>query len=143
VQCYSRIVTLMGPTGCGQATKLCNQTIVSATLAAIAEAVVLASKSGVDANKLADALSGGWADSVLLKTFAPRMASPDNKILGRAGLLLKDAENIRRAAIDSSTDMPVASAVLRLLQSVCENGFAEKDISSIASFLRARNREPL
>jgi 3-hydroxyisobutyrate dehydrogenase-like beta-hydroxyacid dehydrogenase len=137
LRCYSRIVTLMGPTGAGQTTKLCNQTIVSATIAAIAEAVVLASKSGVDANKLTEALSGGWADSILLKTFAPRMAAPDDKLLGRTALLLKDAENIRRAAMDSGTHMPVTSAVLQLLRNVCDNGFAEKDISSIATFLRS------
>jgi 3-hydroxyisobutyrate dehydrogenase-like beta-hydroxyacid dehydrogenase len=143
LQCYSRIVTHMGPTGSGQATKLCNQTIVSATIAAIAEAVVLAAKSGVDAAQLAEALSGGWADSILLKTFAPRMAVPDDKILGRTALLLKDAENIRRAAADSDAHMPVTAAVLRLLQSVCDNGFAERDISSIAAYLSSRHRELL
>jgi 2-hydroxy-3-oxopropionate reductase len=100
--------------------------------------VVLASKSGVDAGKLSEALSGGWADSILLQTFAPRMAAPDDKLVGRTALLLKDAENIGSAAMDSGSHMPVSAAVLGILRNVCDSGFAEKDISSIAAFLRAR-----
>jgi 2-hydroxy-3-oxopropionate reductase len=138
LQCYSRVVTHMGPAGSGQTTKLCNQAIVSATIAAIAEAVVLASKSGVDAARLAEALSGGWADSILLRTFGPRMANPDAKVVGRLALLLKDAENIQVAASESDTSMPVSMAVLDLLRSARDEGYAERDISGIAAFLRSR-----
>src|SRR5690606_37649944 len=66
--------THMGPVGSGQMTKLCNQAIVSCNLAAIAEAVNLAMKAGVDAARLPEALAGGYADSLPLQIYGPRMA---------------------------------------------------------------------
>src|SRR5699024_4514934 len=69
---YSSRVTHMGDIGSGQAAKLCNQTIVTASVTAIAEAVALAQDNGVDASRLHEALAGGWADSVLLQVFVPR-----------------------------------------------------------------------
>lgn len=68
IDTYASRITHMGDAGAGQTAKLCNQAIVTATVTAIAEAVGLAQASGIDAARLAEALAGGWADSVLLQT---------------------------------------------------------------------------
>lgn len=65
----------LGPLGSGQAAKLCNQLIVSANIAAIAEALVLGREQGLDIAALPDALAGGWADSLPLQIIGSRMAA--------------------------------------------------------------------
>ena len=59
--------TLVGPIGSGQISKLANQIIVGVTIGAVAEAITLCEKAGVDANKFIQALSGGFADGKILQ----------------------------------------------------------------------------
>ena len=87
----SNRITHMGPIGSGQITKLCNQVIVGSNIASIAEAINLAAKSGINANLLAEALGGGFADSVPLQIFGPRFASRQYEPLtGHIYTMLKD-----------------------------------------------------
>src|SRR5260370_42027903 len=74
VLAMARRFTHMGPTGAGQTTKLCNQVIVGCAMAVLAEATRLASNAGIDAMKLPGALDGGFAESIPLPLFRPRMA---------------------------------------------------------------------
>ena len=60
----------MGPVGCGQVAKACNQVIGFGTMAAIAEALVLAQRSGIPMDVLLRSLAGGFADSNVLKEYA-------------------------------------------------------------------------
>ena len=69
--------TLVGPIGCGQVSKLANQIIVGLAIGAVAEAVTLCEKAGADPNKMIKALSGGWADSKVLRTHGKRMIDKD------------------------------------------------------------------
>lgn len=73
VLAMARRFTHMGPTGAGQTTKLCNQVIVGCAMAVLAEATRLAVNAGIDANRLPEALAGGFADSIPLQLFVPRM----------------------------------------------------------------------
>src|SRR5262249_59117985 len=68
-----RRLTHMGPIGAGQMTKLCNQVIVGCAMTVLAEATRLAVNSGIDAGKLPEALAGGFADSIPLQLFVPRL----------------------------------------------------------------------
>ena len=69
----ARGFTHMGPLGAGQTTKLCNQVIVGCTMAVLAEATRLAVNAGIDARRLPEALKGGFANSIPLQMFVPRM----------------------------------------------------------------------
>src|SRR5262249_61663718 len=73
VLAMARRFTHMGPTGAGQTTKLCNQVIVGCAMAVLAEATRLAVNAGIDANRLPEALAGGFADSIPLQLFVPRL----------------------------------------------------------------------
>ena len=66
-------VTHMGPTGCGNATKACNQMIGFCNAAAIAETLSFAAKFGIDPALIPDALAGGFADSNVLRVFGKAM----------------------------------------------------------------------
>ena len=109
----SGLFTHMGPAGAGLVTKLCNQMIINASLAGIAEALTLAANYGIDANTLPDALTGGWADSPLLQSHARRMAKGgDEKPMG--GMWLKDMDLACDVGRHTKTPLPVTSLVTEM-----------------------------
>jgi 3-hydroxyisobutyrate dehydrogenase len=83
LQSYASRVTHVGPLGSGQVAKACNQLVNFATMAAIAEAMVLGRAFGLDTETLPDAMSGGLADSAMLREYARgRAAGEDTNITG-------------------------------------------------------------
>ncbi|MFP6559150.1 NAD(P)-dependent oxidoreductase [Paraburkholderia sp. B3] len=133
---YAARVTHMGAVGTGQTTKLCNQAIVTATVAAIAEAVSLARRSGIDAAKLPEALAGGWADSVLLRTFVPRMTQDGLAPIGALKTFQKDVDTVAAAAQQTGTPMPVSGTVQQLLRLSAAMGLGEADFSGFIDVLQ-------
>ncbi|AFT85553.1 2-hydroxy-3-oxopropionate reductase [Paraburkholderia phenoliruptrix] len=133
---YAARVTHMGDIGAGQTAKLCNQTIVTATIAAIAEAVSLAARSGIDAARLPEALAGGWADSVLLQSFVPRMTQGGFAPIGALRTFQKDIDTVAATAYETGTPMPVASTVQQLLRLGAAMGLGEADFSAFIDILQ-------
>lgn len=110
VLAMARRFTHMGPTGAGQTTKLCNQVIVGCAMAVLAEATRLAVNSGIDAGRLPEALAGGFADSIPLQLFVPRMVQGiHSPPLGHIATMLKDLDTIADVARATSTPVPMAS----------------------------------
>ncbi|WP_291690925.1 NAD-binding protein [Bradyrhizobium sp.] len=106
----ARRLTHMGLTGAGQTTKLCNQVIVGCTMAVLAEATRLAVNAGIDAHRLPEALAGGFADSIPLQLFVPRMVQGIHlPPLGHVATMLKDLDTVAAVAHDTSTPIPMAS----------------------------------
>jgi 2-hydroxy-3-oxopropionate reductase len=66
-------ITLVGEVGAGQICKVCNQIIVALNIEAVGEALLLASKAGVDPGKVRTALMGGFASSRVLEVHGERM----------------------------------------------------------------------
>ncbi|MEX3906245.1 NAD(P)-dependent oxidoreductase [Paraburkholderia sp. BR14319] len=133
---YAARVTHMGGVGAGQTTKLCNQAIVTATVAAIAEAVSLARRSGIEAAKLPEALAGGWADSTLLRTFVPRMTQDGFESIGALKTFQKDVDTIAAAAAQTGTPMPVSGTVQQLLRLAAAMGLEQADFSGFIDVLQ-------
>lgn len=131
LRAYAQRITHMGDVGAGQATKLCNQAIVTATIAAIAEAIALAADNGVDAARLNDALAGGWADSILLQVFVPRMTSSSTTLTATAGTMLKDLNAIAELARKHDTAMPVSAATQQLFRHAAAMGLEHEDVSRL------------
>jgi 2-hydroxy-3-oxopropionate reductase len=128
---YAGRVTHMGPTGAGQTTKLCSQTIVATTITAIGEAVALAGNCGLDPAKLTEAFGGGWADSKLLQIFVPRMTAPDGSVIGAVKMMIKDVDNLDALAQQTGTPMPLADTVRQMLRLAISQGLGELDVSQI------------
>jgi 3-hydroxyisobutyrate dehydrogenase len=106
----ARRLTHMGPIGAGQTTKLCNQIIVGCAMAVLAEATRLASNAGIDAAKLPEALAGGFADSIPLQLFVPRMVQGiHSPPLGHIATILKDLDTVADVAQATSTPVPMAT----------------------------------
>ncbi|ENV95656.1 hypothetical protein F937_00325 [Acinetobacter calcoaceticus ANC 3680] len=132
-------VTRMGDTGTGQATKICNQLIVAANSALIAEAVALADRAGVDTTLLAPALAGGFADSKPFQILTPRMATHTfEPVQWKVQTLSKDLNNAVTLANNVNLDIPVAQKALLQLQTHQKNGFAEKDLATMIQLIEQK-----
>jgi 2-hydroxy-3-oxopropionate reductase len=131
MRAYASNITHMGDSGAGQATKLCNQTIVASTVAAIAEAVGLAHRNGIDLNQLAKALQGGWADSKPLQVFLPRMVTPTQPSIGALSTMLKDVDTVMQVAQNSGAPMPVMATVQQQLRAAQAAGLGEAELSAL------------
>ena len=123
--------TLVGPIGCGQVSKLANQIIVGLAIGAVAEAVTLCEKAGADPNKMIKALSGGWADSKVLRTHGKRMIDKNFSPKGKTSSQLKDMNNILECANNYNTQLPISNLVKEMYKSLVENGHGETDHSSL------------
>jgi 3-hydroxyisobutyrate dehydrogenase len=117
VLAMARRLTHMGPTGAGQTAKLCNQVIVGCAMAVLAEATRLAGNAGIDAARLPEALAGGFADSIPLQLFVPRMVQGiHSPPLGHIATILKDLDTVVDVARDTSTPVPMASLAAQLFR---------------------------
>ena len=132
--------TLVGPTGSGQVSKLANQIIVGLTIGAVAEAVTLCEKAGADPDKMIQALSGGWADSKVLKTHGKRMIDKDFSPKGRTSVHLKDMNNILECANSYNLHLPISNLVKEMYKTLVENGFGEIDHSSLYKEIERLNK---
>lgn len=110
-------VTRMGPAGSGQIAKICNQMIVAANLAVLAETLSLARKAGIDLGQFAPALKGGFADSTSLQIFAPRMAEHrlDPRVASMA-LFAKDIDLARQLASRWNAATPMIDRAAELFE---------------------------
>jgi len=125
-------VTHFGDVGTGLAAKLCNQTIVATQLVAIAEALSLAERAGIDAAKLAQALQGGWADSTLLKIFGPRFAArTEQPRLGYLATMLETLDLARSLGVEKRLPMPLADAAVSVYHALAASGRLDRDLSAL------------
>ena len=84
---------LCGDIGAGNVTKLANQIIVALNIAAMSEAFVLATKAGVDPERVFNAIKGGLAGSTVLNAKAPMVLEGNYKPGFRIELHIKDLQN--------------------------------------------------
>lgn len=133
-----KTIVHVGPNGAGQVTKACNQMIMVAAIEACAEAMLLAERSGVDLNKVQQALSGGSAKSRVLEVFGGRMAARDFKAGVEARLHHKDFGILMNEAMALGVAMPVVSQVWQQLNALMAQGWGGDDTSSL---LRVLERE--
>ncbi len=113
--------THVGPVGCGQLAKLCNQLIVGGTLNIVAEALLLAQAGGANPSAVRKALRGGFAESRILEVHGQRMLDRNFMPGGQVKSQYKDMENILAAAADASISLPLAQIITNHYQSLIES----------------------
>jgi 2-hydroxy-3-oxopropionate reductase len=132
--------TLEGPIGSGQVSKLANQIIVGVTIGAVAEAITLCEKAGVDGNKFIKALEGGFADGKILQNHGKRMIDKDFSPKGKVSTHLKDMNNILECAGDFSTKLPISNLIKDMFKSLVENGNDNDDHSALYKEIERLNK---
>ena len=140
MQAYGANINLMGASGAGQITKLCNQVIAGSAMAVIAEAMRLAENAGVDAAMLPQALAGGWADSKPLQILGPRMITGYDKPVGASDTMLKDLDTALDLARETTTPLPMAGLAAQLLRVLSAQGRGEEEPTVLIRLYREGGR---
>lgn len=126
----------LGPLGAGDVAKACNQLIVAATMAAIAEASVIAERAGLDVAALLALLQGGYAGSRVLETKATRLVERDYTPAGAARFMVKDLSSAAAAAEQTRTVAPVLGVVRELFEDVVTAGLGDRDLAVVHEHVR-------
>ena len=125
-------LTHMGDVGSGQVTKICNQMIVSCNVLVIAEMIALAKQAGVAAQKIPEALSGGFADSRPLQIAGHEMATATfEPVKWRVKTLLKDLTMAIDLANKVGSAIPMSALAAQLMQLHGGHGYLEHDPSTL------------
>ena len=138
--------TLTGAVGAGNVTKLANQIMVACNIAAMGEALVLATKAGLDPEVVFNAVKGGLAGSTVLNAKAPMVISGNFKPGFRIRLHQKDLRNALLTAESLKVALPFTSMVQQMLVSLMNNGHGDLDHSAIVTMIedmaQAKARKP-
>jgi len=126
-------VVLCGGIGAGNVTKLANQIVVAANIAAVSEALVMAAKAGVNPDLVYQAIRGGLAGSSVLDAKAPLMMDRKFKPGFRINLHIKDLNNILETAKAIDAPTPLSSEVMAMMQSLREE-FGDSDHSALVRY---------
>jgi 2-hydroxy-3-oxopropionate reductase len=131
-------VTHVGGSGAGQVAKACNQLIVGATIQAVAEALVLAAKAGVDPATVREALLGGFAGSKILEVHGQRMLRGDFAPGFRSALHLKDAGIVTETAEELGSPTPSFAVAAAALGTLVATGRGDLDHAALVTLLEDR-----
>lgn len=127
-------VTLVGPIGSGNMTKLANQIIVAVNIAALSEALVLAVKSGVNPENVYKAIRGGLAGSTVMDAKTPMILERNFQPGFRIELHIKDLKNAVNAAKGVGMDIPMAEKVLDMMNQLQVAGLGKCDHSAVVQY---------
>ena len=127
-------VVRCGDVGAGNTTKLANQIIVACNIQALAEALTLAQKAGVDPQLVVEAIKGGLAGSTVMNAKAPMMIAGNDKPGFKIDLHIKDLNNALDCAHSVGAPVPMTAEVQEILQWMHNHEGGQKDHSAIAQY---------
>jgi 3-hydroxyisobutyrate dehydrogenase len=133
-----RAVNHLGPVGSGALLKLINNFVCGVQVAALAEAIALIERGGLDRAQALEVLTNGAPGSPLVKTVSGRMTAPDYTPNFLLRLMAKDLTYARREAGARSLELRTAAAALELFQAGVAAGHGERDIAAVIEPLRQR-----
>ena len=128
-------ITLVGDNGAGQTAKVANQIIVALTLEAVGEALLFASKAGVDPARVRQALMGGFAGSRILEVHGERMIKRTFDPGFRVALHQKDLNLALASARALNISLPNTAMTQELFNACAANGWSELDHSALVRVL--------
>jgi hypothetical protein len=124
IRCFATDVTHCGAVGAGQVTKILNNMVLFQTVNALAEAVAVAKRNGVDPALLLDTLSKGSADSFALRNHGIKAIVPGNfpERAFSTEYALKDLSYALELADDAGLKLRGAELIGRILQEAIDAG---------------------
>ncbi len=135
LKCMGSSVTLTGPVGAGNTTKLANQIMVACNIAAMGEALALATRCGLNPEVVVNAVKAGLAGSAVLNAKGPMLIARNFKPGFKINLHQKDLRNALKTAEVNNVCLPLTAQVQQMLSSLIANGKGELDHSAIATFV--------
>ena len=134
LKCMGASAVRVGDIGAGNVTKLANQVIVALNIAALSEAMTLATKAGVDPELVFNAIKGGLAGSTVMNAKTPLMLDRKFAPGFRINLHIKDLNNALETAHDVGVPLPLTAGVMEILQSLKIDGAGGDDHSAIVKY---------
>jgi 3-hydroxyisobutyrate dehydrogenase len=134
----SRAIVHLGPAGSGALLKLINNFLCGVQVAALAEAVALIERGGLDREKSLEVLTGGAPGSPLVKAVSGRMTARDYVPPNFALRLM--AKDLAYAAAEGKLhgfDPATAAAALEVFQHAISHGDGDRDLSAVVEQFRA------
>ncbi len=135
MQSYARAVTLLGPAGAGQLTKMVNQICIAGLVQALAEGVNFATRAGLDANLVIDVISKGAAQSWQMENRAKTMIEDKFEFGFAVDWMRKDLGICLDESRRNGARLPVAALVDQFYATVQERGGNRWDTSSLLRLL--------
>ncbi|WP_428939264.1 NAD(P)-dependent oxidoreductase [Fontivita pretiosa] len=135
LRCLGKTITYCGRSGNGQLTKLMNQILVGGTLLAVCEALVFASKNGLNTRTALEAVSGGAASSWQLQNLGPKILNGDFRPGFMIDLIQKDLRLIIESAEKSGTSLPGAALVHQLFTAAQAAGHGREGTQALYKVL--------
>ena len=127
LQAMGASVVRVGDVGAGNVAKLANQIIVALNIAAVSEALVLATKAGVEPELVYQAIRGGLAGSAVLDAKAPMVMNRNFTPGFKTDLHIKDLNNVLETAHKIGVPLPLTAAVMEMMQALKVNGMGGDD----------------
>lgn len=131
-----KATTHIGEAGAGQVAKAANQVVVALTIQAVAEALTLASKAGVDPGRVREALLGGFAQSKILEAHGERMLEGRFDPGFRIELHRKDLAIALQSAREDGVALPATAHVAELFNALIAQGSGALDHSALVTLYR-------
>ena len=135
MQAYARAVTLLGPAGAGQLTKMVNQICIAGLVQALSEGVNFAMRAGLDANLVIDVISKGAAQSWQMENRAATMIDDKFEFGFAVDWMRKDLGICLDESRRNGARLPVAALVDQFYATVQERGGNRWDTSSLLRLL--------
>lgn len=134
LRCVGASAVRCGDVGAGNVTKLANQIIVALNIAAMSEALVLATKAGVDPELVYKAIRGGLAGSTVLDAKAPLALARKFNPGFRIKLHMKDLANAIAAGHEVGAPLPLTAQIMETMQALKVDGMGELDHGAIIRY---------
>ncbi len=131
IDAYSSAVTLVGPVGSGQLTKMCNQILCAGAIQGAAEAIAFGQKAGLDMGKVLAAVTKGAAGSWYLSNRGDTMVSDDFDFGFAVDWMAKDLGLVQDEAAALEAEIPLTSLVHRYLKATQDAGENRLDATAI------------
>ncbi len=135
-EAMGKTIVHVGPGGAGQVVKLCNQVAGALNLLAMAEAISLARRAGVDPAKMLEVVSQGAAASWMLENLGPRAAADDFAPGFMVELMQKDLRLVSETAAETATVLLGSALVQQLLRMLEARGRGREGTQAIADAVR-------
>jgi 3-hydroxyisobutyrate dehydrogenase len=135
MQCYGRAVTLMGPVGSGQLTKMVNQICIAGLVQGLSEALNFAMNAGLDGAKVVEVISKGAAQSWQMENRAATMMQGEFKFGFAVDWMRKDLSICLAEAQRNRSALPITALIDQFYQRVQERGGNRWDTSSLIDLL--------
>jgi len=134
----SKSITPIGPVGSGALIKIINNFVCGVEIIAIAEAIAMIERSGLDRARALEVLTNGAPGSPLVKTVSARMTAADYTPNFLLRLMAKDMKYSIQEADKLSLHLTTATAALDTFQKAIAAGHGDKDIAAAVELLRAK-----